>query len=134
MAWPLCVEIAMTYSLPRRALLVATLAVGAGGCSLVFVRGPAPDTTSSEKPACTRSLAPPIADLLMAAPLAGSGLILGILCVSSESCIEEHPEILGGSLLAVAVGVPLFISARVGFDRVNRCAEAHLRHEIKAIE
>lgn len=110
---------------PPWRLVAVGLALAASGCSLVFVRGPAPATPAAAgSQSCTTSHAAPIADVVLGGPPASGGLILGLMCVSTEFCREENPEVLAGSLLALAVGVPLLISAMVGFDRVDRCEEA----------
>jgi hypothetical protein len=108
--------------------VAVALALTASGCSLVFVRGPTPATPAAEgSQSCTQSRAAPIVDVALGGLPASGGLILGLMCVSTEFCREENPEVLGGSLLALAVGVPLLISAMVGFDRVDRCEEAQTR-------
>jgi hypothetical protein len=102
------------------AVLSASLALGSGGCSFLFVDSPPPSYQPGMPPDCTTRKFWPIIDGLYG--------ILAVLSAVAVSDVDGGDGSDGGAIGVGAFGALLIGSAVVGVQRTRRCADQRDEH------
>lgn len=102
----------------------ATLALCLSGCGFLLVRGPSATDDPARPLECTSSMAGPVVDGILAAPMLALAVAFAAGC-SEDAFIDCRPLAIPPAI----VGVSFLLSALAGGSKIHRCRDAERRHQ-----